>query len=404
MIDASDVTLPMAVTKKIKKDMPITNIYELCHYLDIAPKQIIVKDDVALTHEHYQNDEVTVDVTDIVPETNRYNAVELFAGAGGLLLGLENAGFNTVAAIEIDAKASETLRLNRPHMTVIDKDIADVVEEGLFTYIDKDVEIDVLSGGYPCQSFSYAGKQRGLDDTRGTLFYWYAKALEALKPKVFIAENVRGLMSHDGGKTLQKMIDVFDDAGYDVTYRLMNAKNYGVAQKRERIFIVGVRKDLNHSPFQFPKALDTPLVLRDVLVDVPQSPGRTYTKRKKEIMDMVPAGGCWRDLPVDVQKEYMKASFFLGGGKTGMARRLSWDEPSLTLTTAPDMKQTERCHPDETRPLTVREYARIQSFPDDWAFVGSVSDTYKQIGNAVPVNLAKYVGLSVYKYLSGLDK
>jgi len=118
-------------------------------------------------------------------------------------------------------------------------------------------------------------------------------------------------------------------------------------------------------------------------------------------MELIPAGGYWRDLPEKLQKEYMGASFYMGGGKTGMARRLSWDEPSLTLTCSPAQKQTERCHPVETRPLSVREYARIQTFPDNWKFSGSVAQQYKQIGNAVPVNLSYHIGNLLIKMLSG---
>jgi len=127
------------------------------------------------------------------------------------------------------------------------------------------------------------------------------------------------------------------------------------------------------------------------------TPGQAYPKRKREIMAMIPPGGYWRELPPEIQKEYMKGSFHLSGGKTGMARRISWDEPCLTLTCAPAQKQTERCHPDETRPFTVREYARIQTFPDDWVFEGAMTSQYKQIGNAVPVNLAEEIGKSLVK-------
>ena len=130
------------------------------------------------------------------------------------------------------------------------------------------------------------------------------------------------------------------------------------------------------------------------------APGQAYPKRKREIMSMIPPGGYWRELPPEIQKEYMKGSFHLSGGKTGMARRISWDEPCLTLTCAPAQKQTERCHPDETRPFTVREYARIQTFPDDWVFEGSMTSQYKQIGNAVPVNLAEEIGKSLVKALN----
>ena len=130
---------------------------------------------------------------------------------------------------------------------------------------------------------------------------------------------------------------------------------------------------------------------------------QTRYESKKKILDMVPQGGYWRDLPIKYQKEYMRGSFHLGGGKTGMARRLSWDEPSLTLTCAPAQKQTERCHPDETRPLTVREYARIQTFPDNWEFMGSMSSQYKQIGNAVPVNLGYAVARSLVRLLNEIS-
>jgi DNA (cytosine-5)-methyltransferase 1 len=138
-------------------------------------------------------------------------------------------------------------------------------------------------------------------------------------------------------------------------------------------------------------------------VDVPESQGQTYPKRKAEIMALIPEGGYWRDLPDDLQREYMQGSYHLGGGKTGMARRLAYDLPSLTLTCAPAQKQTERCHPKENRPLTVREYARIQTFPDDWQFCGPVSAQYKQIGNAVPVNLGYAMGRSLIALLNAIE-
>lgn len=262
----------------------------------------------------------------------------------------------------------------------------------------KEGELDLLSGGYPCQSFSYAGKRLGLNDIRGTMFYYYAKVLEQLKPKMFLAENVKGLVNHDGGKTLATMINVFEEIGYRVQYKVLNAWNYGVAEKRERIVIIGIRNDLNIN-FEYPKPHEYKPVLRDVLKNVPISEGAKYPQSKKEVFDLVPPGGCWRDLPDDVARAYMKGSYKLGGRKTGIARRISWDEPSLTILCSPCMKQTDRCHPDESRPFTVRESARIQSFPDDWQFCGSMLNQYKQIGNAVPVNFAKEIGLAIIKAL-----
>jgi DNA (cytosine-5)-methyltransferase 1 len=331
-----------------------------------------------------------------------YNVVELFAGAGGLALGLEQAGFNTKIAVEINKWATQTLKTNRPHWNVVQGDITKISEEGIKSYLLDEEEIDLLSGGYPCQSFSYAGNRLGIDDTRGTLFYNYAQILKELKPKMFLAENVKGLVTHDKGKTLQVMIAVFEEVGYEVQYKVLNSLDYGVAQKRQRILIIGTRKDIQEKigeAYSYPKPHEKKLVLKDILQDVPDSPCAVYNDKKKEVLKHVKAGGCWRDLPDNVAREYMKSTYFMGGGRTGIARRLSWEEAGLTVLCTPAQKQTERCHPDELRPFSVRENARIQSFPDDWVFEGSIAEQYKQIGNAVPVNLAKEVGLSIVRYL-----
>lgn len=332
-----------------------------------------------------------------------YNVIELFAGAGGLALGLEKAGFDAIGLVEIDKWAVETLKYNRPNWNIVNKDITHITDNsGIKKYINNINDIDLLSGGYPCQSFSYAGNRLGIEDTRGTLFYNYAEILKEVKPKMFLAENVKGLTTHDKGKTIQTMINVFEDIGYDVTYKVLNSLDYGVAQKRHRVFIIGIRKDIKYKEFEFPKKHKKHLTLRDVLEDVPDSVCGTYNENKKEVLKYVSPGGCWRDLPDDIAKEYMKSTYYMGGGRTGIARRLSWDEPGLTVLCSPAQKQTERCHPDELRPFSIRENARIQSFPDDWIFKGSLSEQYKQIGNAVPVNLAKEVGLSIKEYLKGI--
>lgn len=341
-----------------------------------------------------------IDVSKVVAH-KPYTDVELFAGAGGLALGLEEAGFHNQELVEFDQHATETLKKNRPNWNVIQGDITKIKS---FRSLLKDPnqEIDLLSGGYPCQSFSYAGKRLGLQDTRGTLFYDYARALKELKPKMFLVENVKGLTTMDHGKTLQTMINVFEDLGYHTQYKVLNAWDYGVAEKRQRMILIGIRNDLNID-YKFPKAHVYKPVLRDVLQNVPDSPRIKYSKKKYDVLKQVPAGGCWRDLPEQVAKDYMGKSYYSEGGRTGMARRLSWDEPSLTLTTSPSQKQTERCHPDETRPFTTREYARIQSFPDSWQFEGSVSSIYKQIGNAVAVNMAKDVGKSIINALNQIN-
>jgi DNA (cytosine-5)-methyltransferase 1 len=316
-------------------------------------------------------------------EPTDFTSIELFAGAGGLALGLENAGFHHQLLVEFDKQAAATLKRNRPKWNVICADAA-TVDYSKYS-------ADLVTGGFPCQAFSYAGNQLGFEDARGTLFFELARCIKEVNPKIAVGENVRGLTVHDSGRTLQSMLDILDGLGYRVAYRVLRAQYLDVPQKRERLIIIAVRKDLD-LPILFPKERNYTISLREALHEVPESPHQKYSPKKKEVLDLVPPGGYWRDLPEKLQREYLGGSFHLSGGKTGMARRLSWDEPSLTLTCAPAQKQTERCHPDETRPLAVREYARLQTFPDDWAFEGSVGAQYKQIGNAVPVNLGYHVG------------
>jgi len=335
-----------------------------------------------------------------------YTSVELFAGGGGLALGLSLAGFSHVLLNEFDNSACNTLRINRPKWNVIEGDVRNVD----FTPLcDK---VDFLSGGFPCQAFSYAGKQGGFNDTRGTLFFELARAVKEIRPKVFMGENVKGLTSHDNGRTFNTIKNTVAELGYTlVEPRVLKAIMYQVPQKRERLILIAIRNDLaGKVSFRWPSPYMQVLTLRDALyksiiynTDVPESEGVKYPLKKQKVLELVPQGGDWRNLPENIAKEYMGGSWLLGGGKTGMARRLSLDEPSLTLTCSPCQKQTERCHPLETRPLTVREYARIQTFPDNWLFAGTVNNRYKQIGNAVPVNLAWAVGRSLIRLFNDIQ-
>lgn len=386
-----------------KKYNPLrTNVVKLAEILGIPLSEILAPESTQIQFDRYNyKHDNFLEVKDVKPK-KRVTVLETFAGAGGLALGLEKAGIETLGAVELDKNAAQTLRTNRPNWNVIEADITEVAAKGVKNLL-AEKEIDILSGGYPCQTFSYAGKRKGMEDTRGTLFYPYSQILKEIKPKVFIAENVKGLVNHDHGKTLETMIKVFEESGYSIYWNVLNAWDYDVAQKRERIVIVGVRNDLvaqQKYAFAFPLKQTYRPVLRDVLKNVEKEIIVNYSDAKKQVMELVPPGGSWVDLPEEVAKEYLGKSWYSGGGKRGMARRLSWDEPSLTLTTSPSQKQTERCHPDETRPLTVAEYARIQSFPDDWIFEGSTTAKYKQIGNAVPVNLATYIGKAVIHYLN----
>ena len=336
----------------------------------------------------------------------QYNSIELFAGGGGMAIGMEKAGFHHIMLNEYDKDACNTLRHNRPNWNIIEDDVHNV------DFTPYRGQVDFLSGGFPCQAFSYAGEKRGFEDARGTLFFELARAVKETNPKVFLGENVKGLFTHEKGKTLQVIKDVIADLGYTlVEPRVLKAIMYFVPQKRERLMLVAIRNDIAEKvSFKWPSPYHKVLTLRDAFFkgilydsDVPKSEYQKYPKRKEEIMSMVPEGGYWKDLPDDIQREYMKNSYFMGGGKTGIARRLSLNEPSLTLTCAPAMKQTERCHPIETRPLSIREYARIQTFPDDWEFKGNLSSQYKQIGNAVPVNLAYAMGRAIIRLLNDIE-
>lgn len=337
----------------------------------------------------------------------QYNSVELFAGAGGLALGMSLAGFHHVLLNEFDTSACNTLKTNKPNWNVIEGDVRHID----FTPLRG--KVDFLSGGFPCQAFSYAGKQAGFNDTRGTLFFELARAVKEIRPLVFMGENVKGLISHDEGRTFDTICNTIKELGYTlVDPRVLKAIMYQVPQKRERLILIAIRNDVaDKVQFHWPTPFYRVLTLRDALhksdifdTDVSETIGFSYPEKKKQVMALVPQGGNWRDLPEDIAKSYMGGSWLLGGGKTGMARRLSLDEPSLTLTCSPCQKQTERCHPTETRPLSVREYARIQTFPDYWQFQGTVAAQYKQIGNAVPVNLAWAIGRSLIRLLNDIQR
>lgn len=332
-----------------------------------------------------------------------YTCIELFAGAGGLALGMEQAGLKHIMLNEQDKYACATLKQNRPLWNVIENDIHKI---DFKKYANS---VDLLTGGFPCQAFSHAGNRCGFEDARGTLFFELARAIRDAKPKVVLCENVRGLLSHDSGRTFNVIKHVINELGYNlVEPRVLQAVKYKVPQKRERVILIAVKKEYHGiAQFRWPEPYYRIMNLRDAFypgelysTEVPSSKGMAYSENKRKVLELVPMGGYWKDLPVDIQKSYMGKSYYSGGGKTGMAKRLSLDEPALTLTCAPAQKETERCHPTKTRPLTVREYARIQTFPDDWEFVGNISAQYKQIGNAVPVNLAYALGRSIVRLLN----
>lgn len=320
--------------------------------------------------------------------------IEVCAGGGGLSAGLISAGWTPLLLNDNNKDCCETLKKTHPGVNVVCGSMADI------DYTPYRGRVDLLTGGVPCQSFSQAGLRKGLEDPRGDLMLKFIDILNTVEPRMFMIENVKGLLTHNQGETIQQIVATINERGlYDVQYQCLDASKYGVPQKRERVFIVGVLKTHGGS-FAFPPEATTHPVLRDVLVDVPASPGAKYPEAKQALFRQIPPGGCWVNLPEELQKSYLGNSFYSGGGKRGILHRLSMDRPSLTLLCTPSQKQTERCHPLEERPLTVREYARIQTFPDSYDFAGSMSSQYKQIGNAVPVELARRMGIALLSTLN----
>lgn len=321
-------------------------------------------------------------------ETNTF--IEVFAGCGGLSSGFVNAGFKPILLVDNVKDCVKTLQLNHPKTSV--KQI-DVTKLHLDEYKGK---VSILAGGIPCQSWSFAGKKRGLEDKRGNLFMDFIRLIEECEPPIFVIENVHGLLTHNKGETFKMLKDLLSiDGTYNIDYKLLNSNDYDVPQKRKRVFIIGTKKE-ERLVYNFPEPFNPGTTLTDAFKDIPEcSEGFGYPEKKLKLFKKIPQGGCWINLSKEEQKEYLGKSIDSGGGKRGILRRLSMDEPSLTLLTTPSQKQTERCHPVEDRPLNIQEYSRIQTFPDNYKFHGSTSSKYKQIGNAVPVNLAYHVGLSL---------
>ena len=367
-------------------------------------------------------------------------SISLFTGAYGLDLGLEEAGFHTVTVVEKDRDAVKTIALNRPFLqeSAISREIQNVTSQQLLEEGGRVLnlgralqpqEVDLVTGGPPCQPFSTAGKRGSVIDPRGSLFMEFIRIVKEVKPRFFLMENVKGLLSAPlrhrpinqrgkdyppletdemPGAALKVVLSEMQAIGYNIVYNLLEAADYGVPQNRERVIFIGSR-DGETATFPIPKyckngqTLPKWRTLKNALtglLDV-EPEFMSYSENRLKYLKLLKAGQNWRHLPEDLKKEAMGGAYNSGGGKVGFYRRLSWDKPSPTITTSPHQKATDMCHPVELRCLTVRESARIQTFPDDWIFYGSVSSKYKQIGNAVPVLLAKEIGSYLFKLIHG---
>jgi len=352
------------------------------------------------------------------------NVISMFSGAMGLDNGIEKAGMHIRLCVEIQHAMAETIRANRPNIPLIEDDVRNYSGADLRAVagLKKNDEVFLVCGGPPCQAFSTAGKRLGFDDDRGNVFLKYIDLIGEIRPRYFLLENVRGLLSasyvpplqeNDAdksekpikGSALLYALEKIKQIGYSATFTLYDSANYGVPQRRERVIILGSR-DGYKIPLIPPTHSETArnglkkwTTFRNAIKGLKSCTAAPIPEKRLKYFRLLGPGECWRNLPEELKKEAMGKSYDLPGGKTGFYRRLAWDDPSPTLVTCPTMPATDLMHPIEDRALSIEEYARVQMFPDDWRFMGSTSDIYKQIGNAVPVGM----GYAAAKHLLWFD-
>lgn len=350
---------------------------------------------------------------------NNRDVISLFSGAMGLDIGLAKAGLNVTIGQDFDASCVATMRANGHK--VLAGDIRDIDPKDLLNKTGMSQgQPFLICGGPPCQPFSTAGKRLGINDPRGSLFMDFIRMIDYIRPRFFIMENVKGIMSaplkhvpltdrnkSDPEQQLGTVLDVilseFRKLGYKTVYGVLDAVNYGVPQFRERFVLIGSRDNEDiflPIPTHFQMHQDSSYrwqTLRDYISDLEYDCGEcaSFSKDRLDFLRLVPEGGNWRSLPPEQVRTAMGGAYESGGGKVGFYRRLSYNQPSPTLVTSPVQKATMMCHPTQNRPLSIKEYARIQQFPDNWIFMGTSAAKYRQIGNAVPVGLAVALGKAV---------
>lgn len=356
--------------------------------------------------------------------------LSFFSGAMGLDIGLEKAGFETILASEIDSSARQTIQKNKPYMPLLG-DIRNYTKQDILSEIGKNngEDIDLIAGGPPCQAFSTAGKRLGLEDERGNVFLKYLDLCFEIRPKYFVIENVRGLLSaalkhrpHDKrgdlypplmseekpGGVLHYIVRMIEDAGYSFSFNLYNSANFGVPQSRERVIII-CNRDGKRVPFLTPthsndKSYGLPpwITFREAMKGLDDAHDYIdFPEKRLKYYRLLEEGQNWKNLPPKMQVEALGKAYYLGGGKTGFLRRVAWDKPSPTLVTHPAMPATDLAHPVENRPLSIQEYKRLQQFPDSWSIEGKLLQQYKQLGNAVPVGLGEAIGKAIKSHMTG---
>lgn len=325
----------------------------------------------------------------------KYTYMDLFAGAGGMSLGFDNAGFKNLLAVEFNKDFAETYKKNFPRHNLIVDDIKNVTEQQIYDII-KNEKVDVIIGGPPCQGFSIAGNigRNFIDDDRNRLFKEFVRFVKIIKPRVFVLENVAAMEKHNKGKTIKEIVSSFKEIGYDIKYKVLNAVNYGVPQERRRIFIVGT---LGENNFEYPQEINKTVTVKDAIDDLPklengetsEIPNHTAMKHSAQMlekMSYVSDGGNRNDIPESLRPK---------SGDSRKYIRYNSKKPSFCVTG--DMRKI--FHYSQNRALTCRELARLQTFPDSFVFLGNTGKVQQQIGNAVPVLLANKIALQVKEVL-----
>lgn len=384
----------------------LTSIEDLNEYIE--------KNDVVIEPDDHER------LSDDIPEIV---ALSFFSGAMGLDIGMKNGGIDALLACEFNKACRMTIAKNKPEIGLIG-DITDFTAEEILKMakIPEGRKVDVIFGGPPCQAFSTAGNRKAFDDERGNVFLKYLSIISEIKPTYVVIENVRGLLSTPfkykdieepiKGGAMMIIHDKLKEIGYTVSFNLYNAAYFGAPQIRERVVIIGklgggkvsyLQPTHNEEGTDGLKAWRT---LRDAFDDnLPMNVEHhfiEFPEKRLKYYRILKEGQYWKDLPLDLQKEALGKSFYLGGGKTGFLRRLSYSRPSPTLVTNPTMPATDLAHPTEDRPLSVEEYKSIQEFPESWKVCGGILDQYKQIGNAVPVKLGEAIAKTIIDDMNGI--
>lgn len=355
--------------------------------------------------------------------------ISLFSGALGLDLGLEQAGLQVRVAVECNGSAAETIRRNRPDTPIIKRRIEQVTTAEILEVAGlARGEAAVLTGGPSCQPFSTAGQRGSISDPRGIMFREFLRVVREARPRFFVMENVRGVLSaairhrrlqergpgypplapdEELGSAFTLILRELQGTGYYTVFDLLNVADFGVPQVRERVLFIGSR---DGEAVTMPKPTHAKLptngkapwvTLRQGLRGLidPTPAYNDLPPSKKRYLALVPEGGNWRDLPPELQAEALGGAYKSWGGRGGFFRRLAWERPAPALTTRPESKATMLCHPTELRTLSVREYARLQQFPDSWEFAGGLPQQYTQVGNAVPIGLGTAIGEAIRKVM-----